>query len=204
MAAKQVLDIRVLNCAGMFDTMSEQEAAFLFAGLPLFRNVVDLGRAVPRARVSSLRAYNARDFFAAVSGPADVLHLIAHASDAVLEAGASDRVAAAEVLRRAQRRADPLVVPSVIVSTACRFGSDSWHDALRAAGAEVLVAADGDVTPGNLAAFDMAFYSALLSRVHKNKNTVDRVCEAFDLADKHYRDVHAPGAKYVKFRLTRL
>ena len=56
MPSKQTLNIRILSCGGMFDLMSEQEATFLNSSLGLFRNVQDLGRAVPRANASRNRA----------------------------------------------------------------------------------------------------------------------------------------------------
>jgi len=185
----------------MSDLMSEQEAVFLNSALPLFRNVVDLGRAAPRANPSMVRAYKPDHVFDALTETDDLLHLIAHASDTHLQVGLTHHVPAADLVVRATKGTR---MPKVVVSTACKFSSTDWNDALKALGVEVLIAADAAVTPANLTAFDMAFYSALLSRVRRGRSTVDRVIESFELADRHYRDIHAAGTPFAKFRLTRL
>ena len=50
----------------------------------------------------------------------------------------------------------------------------------------------------------MAFYSAMLSQVYKGKTTVERAEASFELADAHYRAVHARGTGFAKFEITRL
>lgn len=201
MNAKQTLDVTVLSCGGMRDLMSEQEANFLNSALALFRNVQDYGNATPRANVSMIRAYKAQHFFSGIKANADVLHLIAHANETHLEVG-HKKVAAQEIVDRAAK--GTLTMAPVVVSTACQFGSETWGAALRAAGVRVVVAANSAVTPANLAAFNMAFYAALLSRVRKNSSTVDRVCASFTLADEYYRALHAKGTPFAKFSITEL
>lgn len=198
--ALQTLEITVLNCGGMWDIMSEQEASFLNTSLPLFRNVQDIGRALPRANSRLVRAYKPAHLYNALTGQEDLLHIVAHATDTALDVG-KNKVAADNLRSRA---AKGLRMPKVVVSTACKFSSKDWHAALKALGVEVLIASDDSVTPANLVAFDMAFYSALLSQVRRGKTTVDRVIESFALADRHYRDVHAVGTPYARFTLTRL
>ena len=51
MAAKQVLDIKVLNCGGLRDISSELEASFLVSALGLFRDQQGIGLGKPRANV---------------------------------------------------------------------------------------------------------------------------------------------------------
>lgn len=95
-------------------------------------------------------------------------------------------------------------MPEVVVSTACKFDSRAWHECLSGLGVKVLIAAAASVSPANLVAFDMAFYSALLSQVRKGATTIERVEASFNLADRHYRDVHAVGTPFAKFSLTHL
>lgn len=203
MAAKQVLDIKVLNCGGLRDLMSEMESSFLVSALGLFRNRQDLGRGTPRANVNLLRAYNADGFYDAAFGTADLLHLIAHANGVELDVGvAKRRVKATDLGAEAKKRG--LTLPPVIVSTGCKVQSGDWQKGLKAAGAQVLVASRGDVTPSALTAFDMSFYSALLTQIRKGTDLVDRVKASFALADRHYRGIHADGADYAKFTLADL
>ncbi len=83
-----------------------------------------------------------------------------------------------------------------VISTSCNFDSAHWRDALKAAGAQLLIASPHVVTPANLTAFDMSFYSALLSRVHRGKTLlVKRVEEAYRLANKHYEAIRASGIR---------
>ena len=185
----------------MLDLMSEQEATFLNSSLGLFRNVQDLGRAVPRANASMVRAYRPEHFYSALANTDDILHLIAHADGNSLQVGAAPRVAATELNERA---AKGLRMPEVVVSTACKFDSRAWRECLRNLGVKVLIAAAASVSPANLVAFDMAFYSALLSQVRKGATTIERVEASFTLADRHYRDVHALGTPFAKFSLTHL
>jgi hypothetical protein len=187
----------------MIDLMSEQEAAFLVASLGLFRNVVHYGRATPRANVNLVRAYTTTDFYDGASCSADILHLICHASAAKLQTGnGKSDVTATEVENRARR--DQFVLPEIVVSTGCSFQSVAWRAALKAAGAKVLIAANRAVTPANLTAFDMSFYSALLSQVRRGHSTIDRVKASFELADSHYRAIHAVGTPYATFDLALL
>jgi len=200
MPARQTLEITILSCGGMSDLMSEQEAVFLNAAMPLFRNVIDFGRARPRANPRMLRAYTPNHFLSALSGEDDVLHLIAHANRSHIEVGRKS-LAAVELRERA---AKGLRMPKVVVSTACEFLSPNWETTLHALGVELLIAAKDPVTPANLAAFDMAYYSALLSRVRKSESTTDRAAKAFELADSHYRAIHAAGTPFAKFGMARL
>jgi hypothetical protein len=102
MAATQVLDIRVINCGGMRDLMSEMEASFLVSALGLFRHAQDFGKGTPRANVNLLRAYDAKGFYRAVFSDADIVHIIGHAHGSELDVGlAKKRVKATELLRRA-------------------------------------------------------------------------------------------------------
>lgn len=170
MAAKQVLDIKVLNCGGLRDLMSEMESSFLVSALGLFRNRQDLGRGTPRATVNLLRAYNADGFYDAAFGPADLLHLIAHANGVELDVGvAKKRVKASDLAAADAKRGTTF--PPVVVSTGCKVQSTEWQKGLKAAGAQVLIASRGDVTPATLTAFDMSFYSALLTQVRKGTDT---------------------------------
>lgn len=200
MSAQQTLAVTILSCGGMADLMSEQEAVFLNSALPLFRNVVELGRATPRANPSMVRAFNPAHFYEALSGSHDVLHLIAHADSSRLQVGRT-HIAATDVAARARRG---LRMPKVVVSTACKFSGTAWRSTLRALGVEVLIGSGESITPANLTAFDMAFYSALLSQVRKGSSTVERVVASFEIADDYYRRLHARGTPYAKFHLTRL
>ena len=183
--------------------MSEQEAIFLTSSLGLFRNVKDFGRATPRANTSLVRVYKAQDFYDGLKDDDDLLHLIAHADATTLQTGnGKSSVKATDVLARATTAG--LTMPKVVVSTACNFHSPDWQAALKAAGVQVLIASRSEVTPANLTAFDMAFYSALLSRVRKTMSTAERVKESFALADQHYRAIHADGSPFAKFRLTEI
>ena len=193
----------MLTCGGMFDQMSEGEATFLVSALGLFRNVQDQGRAVPRANVNLVRAYNTADFYRGLSGAEDILHLIAHADSTTLQTGNSRSGVVADELQRRAARGNVTVAP-IVISTCCSFQSAAWRAALREAGATILIAAPQAVSPANLAAFDMAFYSALLSRVRRGKETVQRVRESFTIANRHYRAVHAEGTPFARFSLERL
>jgi hypothetical protein len=198
-----VLKIKVLNCGGMIDLMSEQEASFLVNSLGLFRNQEKMGRATPRANVNLVRAYNAADFYRSVAGDDDLLHLIAHGDATTLQTGnGQSKVTSNEVEWRALRSA--LALPAIVVSTVCKFQSAGWRRALKAAGVKVLIAAQQNVTPANLTAFDMAFYSALLSQVRRGKTTIERVEESFTLANRHYNEIHAAGTTFAKFAIKKL
>ncbi|MBK6870744.1 MAG: hypothetical protein IPG94_04910 [Kineosporiaceae bacterium] len=201
MPAKQTLNIKILSCGGMFDLMSEQEASFLNSSLVLFRNVQDLGRARPRANASMIRAYRATDLFSSLTHADDILHLIAHANGTELQVGAKTRVSASELKALA---AKGLRMPEVVVSTACKFDSKTWHDCLANLGVKILIAAAASVSPANLAAFDMAFYSALLTQVRKGQETLERVRASFQLAERYYGSIHAVGTSYARFKLTDL
>ena len=201
--AKQMLRIKILSCGGLRDLMSEMEASFLVSALGLFRNVEGFANAKPRANVNLARAYTAADFYDSVFGTEDVLHLIGHANADRLEVGtSSSKVYASSLAGEAQSRG--AAVPPVIVSTGCKVQSAAWRGGLKDAGAKVLIAAEGNVTAANLTAWDMAFYSALLSQVYKGKTLTERVEASFALADDHYRAVHADGATFAKFRLSKL
>jgi hypothetical protein len=203
MPSVQVLKIKVLNCGGMMDLMSEQEASFLVNSLGLFRNQERLGRATPRANVNLVRAYNATDFYRSVTGDADILHLIAHGDATTLQTGnGQSKVTSDEVERKGLKSA--LVLPAIVVSTVCKFQSVGWRRALKAAGVEVLIAAQQIVTPANLTAFDMAFYSALLSQVRRGMTTTERVERSFTLANRHYKEIHAAGTPFAKFSINKL
>lgn len=201
MPSKQTLSINVMSCGAMLDLMSEQEANFLNTSLSLFRNVQELGRSLPRANVSLTRVHNPGQFKASCSNRFDLLHLIAHGDAADLAIGHKYRIAAEELAEEAK---SGLRLPPVVVSTACKMNSKAWHAALRACGVDLLIAADQAVTPANLLAFDMSFYSALLSQVRRGRDTDFRVKESFRLADEHYRAIHALGTPFAKFRLTDL
>jgi hypothetical protein len=187
----------------MLDYMSEQEASFLVSSLGLFRNVKDLGRALPRANVNLTRAYTQEDFFRGLTGREHILHLIAHANADTLQTGnGRSSVSASQLQMKGDR--GQVRVPEIVVSTACGFQSAPWRAALAAGGAKVLIAAEQEVSPANLTAFDMAFYSALLSQVRKGKTNIQRVIESFSLADRHYRDIHASGTPFARFCLIEL
>ena len=196
----QILDIRIVNCGGLRDLMSEMESSFLVSALGLFRNREDLGRGYPRANVNLVRAYHARDFYAAAAAGGDILHVIGHANGNELEIGvAKKRVRSDEVAREAAKAGGPIA--PVVVSTGCKLQSAGWRAGLKAAGAEILIATGNNVTPAALTAFDMAFYSALLAQVRKGKSLTERVAASFALADQHYRAIHAAGTPFAKFTL---
>jgi hypothetical protein len=199
----QTLDIKVISCGGLRDLMCEMEAAFLVSSLALFRNRPDLGRGYPRAKVNLVRAYRDRDFYRSALGKADVLHVIAHANGAELDVGVARKRVTATQLAVEARRAEEMV-PPVVVSTGCKLQSTEWQEGFRAAGAKILIAASHDVTPAALTAFDMAFYSALLAQVRKGKTLTERVLASFELADRHYRAIHAAGTPFAKFKLVEL
>ena len=183
--------------------MSEQEASFLVSSLGLFRNVQGHGRSLPRANVNLTRAYTQSDFLRGANGNEHLLHLIGHANATRLQTGNGKSQVAAEQIHDLGKRGR-LVMPEVVVSTACGFQSYEWRTALKACGAVVLIAAKTEVTPANLTAFDMSFYSALLSQVRKGKTNLQRVEESFVLADTHYRAIHAFGTPFAKFSLVHL
>jgi hypothetical protein len=203
MPSTQVLEIKIVNCGGMIDLMSEQEAAFLISSLGLFRNVVDHGRATPRANVSLVRAYTAKDFYRAATGSDHLLHLIGHATATTLQTGNGKSDVTASAFE-AQADAGKVFMPEIVVSTGCKFQSSAWRSALKKAGVKVLIAAPQSPTPANLTAFDMAFYSALLSQVRRGKTNIERVEASFALADQHYRGIHAVGTPFAKFALVKL
>jgi hypothetical protein len=197
-AGSQVLDIRVVNCGGLRDLMSEMEASFLVSALGLFRNHEDLGRGYPRANVNLARAYRASDFYRAAFSDAHILHVIGHAHGSELEVGvAKKRVRADELENEAKKARGAL--PPVVISTGCKLQSAPWRAGLKAAGAKVLIASSQNVTPAALTAFDMAFYSALLAQVRRGKSLEERVEASFAAADTHYRAIHATGTPYAKF-----
>jgi hypothetical protein len=221
--SKHTLRVRILSCGGTQDLMSEQEAVFLNSSLGLFRNVRDIGRATPRAQASMVRAYKPEDALSAFSASDDLLHLIAHgvsakemATRARLDPTISaddDRapgpgiqvgIKAMSAKRLREEAERGLRLPEIVVSTVCGFDGAVWHSVLRELGVKLVIASGAQVTPANLASFDMAFYSALLARVRKGKSTIDRVEHAFDLARAHYSAIHAIGTPKVTFRLTRL
>ncbi len=198
--SRHTLDIRVLNCGGMFDLMSEQEAQLLTIGLGLFMNQAQSRRAVPRANVTYCRAYRRSDLFREAFQPAHILHLIGHANGNEFEINGGKTLKAEELARKVG--ASTLGLPPIVVSTGCKVQSQDWRAAMKAAGAKVLIAADGDPTPtpATLTAFDMAFYSALLSRVWRGEDLLKRVAEAFALSNAYYKSLHAPGTPYAKFK----
>lgn len=203
MTAKQVLSIKVLNCGGLRDLMSELEASFLVSALGLFRNRIEFGRGKPRANVDLDRAYDSNDFYRSVVQPTDILHLIAHSNDEELEVGiAKKRVTPTGLVRQVKRSKSTLA--PVVISTGCRFQSTPWQNALRNTGVRILIAANGDVSPANLTAFDMAFYSALLSQIRKKTPTDERVRESFKLAYAYYRSLYPRGTRFAKFSLVDL
>ena len=200
---KQILDIRIINCGGLRDLMSELESSFLVDALGLFRNRQDFGRGTPRAKVNLVRAYKATDFYAAAFSDADVLHIVGHSTGTELDVGvAKKRVMASDLGGEARRAGYSL--PPIIVSTGCKFQSKEWRAGFKEAGAKILIASRSDVTPAALTAFDMAFYSALLAQIRKGRSTRARVKSAFTLADRHYRAIHAKGTPFAKFELVTL
>jgi hypothetical protein len=202
-AAKQILDIKVINCGGLRDLMSELESSFLVSSLGLFRNQQDFGRGTPRANVNLVRAYDAKDFYRAAFGEADVLHIIGHCTGSQLDVGVAKKRVSASDLASEAKKAQALL-PPVVVGTGCKLQSTAWRRGFKAAGAEILVASKDDVTPAALTAFDMAFYSALLAQVRKGVALLDRVDASFELADEHYRGIHAKGTPFAKFSAKRL
>ena len=160
-------------------------------------------RATPRANVNLVRAYTQHDFYGGIAGDEDMLHLIADADATTLQTGNGRSMVRADEVERLGNKGW-LSIPEIVVSTACSFSSSAWHNALKVAGARVLVAATGAVTPANLTAFDMSFYSAPLSQVRRGKSNIQRVKETFELANRHYEAIHAVGTPHAKFRLTEL
>lgn len=203
MSSTQVLKVKVLSCGGLRDLMSEMEASFLVSALGLFRNQHDFGKAKPRANVNFVRAYTADDFYDAAFGESQLLHVVGHANGSRLEVGTGKaKVLATDLGKKAAKYSSQL--PTVVVSTGCEMQSLDWRVGLKAAGAEMLIASSGNVSPANVVAFDMAFYSALLSQTRRGKSLLDRVEESFEIADAHYRRVHALGTPFAKFKLERL
>jgi hypothetical protein len=202
-AGSQVLDIKIVNCGGLRDLMSEMEASFLVSALGLFRNHEDLGRGYPRANVNLVRAYRAQDFCRSAFGGAQILHLIGHADGNELEVGvAKKRVRAADLEKEAKKAGGSLA--QVVVSTGCKLQSKTWQEGMKAAGAEILIATKQNVTPAALTAFDMSFYSALLAQVRRGKTLLERVEASFEAANSHYKAIHAPGTPFPRFTLARL
>ena len=183
--------------------MSEMESSFLVSALGLFRNHEDLGKGYPRANVNLVRAYRARDFYRAAFGDADVLHIIGHASGNELDVGVAKKRVKAEDLAGEALKAGMSIAP-IVVSTGCKLQSLAWQGGLKAAGAEILIATKHNVTPAALTAFDMAFYSALLAQVRRGKSLTERAVASFDLADRHYKAIHAKGTPFAKFTLKKL
>ena len=153
MPSRQVLDIKILSCGGMFDLMSELEAAFL----------VEVARALPKYRRLRTRhtsrkreprpAHTPQKTSTRGWGrqPADLLHLIGHADASTLQTGdGRSLVTASEVEKRAIK--GKLTIPEVVVCTNCKFQSSHWRRALKAAGVKVLIASSKTVTPANLTA----------------------------------------------------
>ena len=186
----------------MFDLMSEQEASFLVTSLGLFRNRQGPGRGTPRVNVNLIRAYTATDLYEGMAGREDLLHLIGHADATTLQTGNGRAIRATELERRA--RGSSIKMPAIVVSSNCKFQSATWRSALKEAGVSIVIASPHVVTPANLTAFDMAFYSALLSRVRRGQSTAQRVEAAFRLANAYYRSLHAPGSPYAQFTLEKL
>lgn len=202
MASKQVLNVHVLSCGAMSDLMSDQEALFLRTSLGLFRNVVEHGRATPRANVSLTHAYTKTDFLANLRLPADLLHLVTHAGGDRIQTGNGKFVEAA-ALADAGRKGK-VVVPPVVVSTGCELFTDNWSDTFAACGARLFIASPKPTTPANLAAFDMAFYSALLSSTQRGTATVDRVKAAFGVANGYYESLWPVGTPHAPFKMAEL
>jgi hypothetical protein len=198
-----VLKIKIVNCGGLRDLMSEIEASFLVSALGLFRNVEDIGRATPRANVNLIRAYNPTGFYDAALGPAHVLHIIGHATGDELEVSyAKTRVKAADLGSQARRR--KLELPPVVVATGCKMQTSDWRGGMKAAGAKVLIASETSPSPAALTSFDMAFYAALLAQVRRGRDLAERVSQSFELADTYHRAIHAVGTPFAKFKLVEL
>jgi hypothetical protein len=201
--SSHVLDIKIINCGGLRDLMSEMESSFLVSALGLFRNVAGLGRGLPRANVNLVRAYDAKGFYRAAFDDVQILHLIGHANKDELEIGWSKtRVKAGDLEAKAYAAKHPL--PPIIVATGCHVQSLDWQSGMQAAGAELLIASKDKPTPAALTAFDMAFYSALLAQVRRGQTLTQRVKASFALADQHYRAIHAVGTPFAKFTLVEL
>ena len=203
MAGSQVLDIRLVNCGGLVDLMSEMEASFLVSALGLFRNREDLGRGYPRANVNLIRAYRASDFYRAAFSDAHVLHIIGHSHGTELDVGIAKTRVRADQLEGESKKAGTSL-PPVVISTSCKLQSAAWREGIKAAGAQILIATSHNVTPAALTAFDMSFYSALLAQVRRGKSLVERIKASFDIADRHYRAIHAKGTPFAKFTLRTL
>jgi hypothetical protein len=103
----QVLDVKIVNCGGLRDLMSEMESSFLVSALGLFRNHQDLGKGYPRANVNLVRAYKAEHFYRAAFGEFDVLHVIGHASGDQLDVGVAKRSVEASRLGVEERSLAP-------------------------------------------------------------------------------------------------
>jgi hypothetical protein len=201
--SNHVLDIKIINCGGLRDLMSEMESSFLVSALGLFRNVAGLGKGLPRANVNLVRAYDAKDFYRAAFDDVHILHLIGHAHADELEVGWSKtRVKAGDLYSKAYAAGHPL--PPIVVATGCHVQSAKWQSGMTDAGAEILIASKDKPTPAALTAFDMAFYSALLAQVRRGKPLAERVKASFQLADAHYRAIHAVGTPFAKFTLVEL
>ena len=202
MPAKQTLNIKILSCGGLTDVMSELEASFLASALGLFRTQIQMGKATPRAKPSLIRAYKPADFVSALDDGDDLLHLIAHgARNDGLQVGIKT-IYASELRELAV--SEGLRLPPVLVSTSCEFGTQGWRDTLRDFGVRIMIASSRQIPPGHLAAFDMAFYSALLSRIYKGHEIDHRVRESFKLANEYYKSIYAVGSKPTPFHLTEL
>ncbi len=100
----QVLDVKIVNCGGLRDLMSEMESSFLVSALGLFRNHQALGKGYPRANVNLVRAYKAEHFYRAAFGEFDVLHVIGHANGDQLDVGVAKRRVEASRLDLEARR----------------------------------------------------------------------------------------------------
>lgn len=211
-SANQVLQIRVVNTSSVFDAMSELEAQFLSASLALYRNVAKPGRMQMRANVSHVRIQKKADFWKAVfDDEIDVLHIVGHGfvdlntAEGMLEVGITGKRSKRE-LSVAEFAAQPksLRMPPIVVSTACKTMRSDWCDAFRARGVKRFIASRGSPTIANVTAWDMSFYSALLSQVWKGKTLPTRIDKAFALADTHYRAVHANQSDYKVFHKAKL
>jgi hypothetical protein len=199
----QVLNIKIINCGGFRDLMSEMESSFLLSALGMFRNVADLGKGLPRANVSLIRAYDAKGFYRAAFDDVHILHLIGHAHADALDVGWSKvRVKPDDLYAKALAARHPL--PPIVVSTACHLQTPRWQSGMRDAGTQILIASKNSPTPAALTAFDMAFYSALLAQVRRGKTLTERVNASFALADAHYHVIHAQGTPRAKFTLVEL
>jgi hypothetical protein len=200
--AKQTLNVRIVSCGGTQDLMSELEATFLASCLGLFRTQMEMGRATPRAKPTLIRAYKPADFLAAIDDADDLLHLIAHGTPGDgLQVGIKTLYASA---LKELAEEEGLHLPPIVVSTMCGFSTKGWHETLRAFGVKIVIATSRQVPPGHVASFDMAFYSALLSRIYKGHDTNHRVRESFKLANEYYNKVYAVGSGPTPFQLTEL